>query len=269
MHKVALLFAFDLPIGFIAALPAAEPLKLPVTRDAWISAYPGEQEGNNGAAPRLKFKGIQEFSLLDFDCGTLRGKRVSRGELWLHLESNDALPLGRMTVSTVACAWEEGTGSGYAKGTGASFRWAAPGRPWKGPWGGPGPDITAVVNSEAGTIWGFGDASPPDAKGWQAIPVDPKVIEACAAEQSHGVFVQDDVGSEYERSGEKFTWKLFPNRFVASRDMNQSVAPYFLVWTERQPSNFKPAVAPNSPLTSRNVNFHQRRSTVRQSRNRC
>jgi len=206
---------------------AAEPVRLPITRDAWISAFPSEQEGNNGAAPRLKFKGIQEFSLLDFDAAVLRGQRIVRAELWLHLESNDA-PLGRMTVSTVATAWEEGTGTGYAKETGASFRWAAPNKRWSDR----GPDITSAVNGQSGTHWGFGDTSPPDAKGWQTVPVDPKVIEECADGRSHGLLVQDDLGSEYERDGETFKYRLFPNRFVASRDMNKLVAPYLLVWTD-------------------------------------
>ena len=215
--------------SLLASVSGVEPIKLPVTRDAWISAYPGEQEGNNGGAPRLKFKGIQEFSLLDFDSKPITGKRISRAELWLHLESRDA-PLGRITVSTISSPWEEGNGTGYAKGTGASFRWAAPGQAWKGP----GSDVTFVIAGEAGARWGFGDASLPDANGWQVIPVDPRVIEACANGSSHGVFVQDDVGSEYLRDGEKFTWKLFPNRMVASRDMNKSVAPYFLVWTDSE-----------------------------------
>src|SRR5947199_8573722 len=112
--------AVVLLLNFLSGASAAQPVKLPVTRDAWVSAFPSEQEGNNGASPRLKFKGIQEFSLLDFDSTSLRGKKVTRAELWLHLESKDA-PLGRMTVSTVASDWEEGTGSGYTKGTGASF----------------------------------------------------------------------------------------------------------------------------------------------------
>ena len=187
--------------SLLASVSGVEPIKLPVTRDAWISAYPGEQEGNNGGAPRLKFKGIQEFSLLDFDSKPITGKRISRAELWLHLESRDA-PLGRITVSTISSPWEEGNGTGYAKGTGASFRWAAPGQAWKGP----GSDVTFVIAGEAGARWGFGDASLPDANGWQVIPVDPRVIEACANGSSHGVFVQDDVGSEYLRDGEKFTW---------------------------------------------------------------
>ena len=101
MQTFIRLFSYVLSFGFITVASAAEPLKLPVTRDVWISAYPGEQEGNNGGAPRLKFKGIQEFSLLDFDSDALRGKRISRAQLWLHLESKEA-PLRRMTVSTVA-----------------------------------------------------------------------------------------------------------------------------------------------------------------------
>ena len=242
MQTVVHPLSYVLLFGFAAVISAAEPLKLPVTRDVWISAYPGEQDGNNGGAPRLKFKGIQEFSLLDFDSAALRGKRVSRAQLWLHLESIDA-PLRRMTVSTVATPWEEGTGSGYAKGTGASFRWAKPDLPWNGP----GSDVTSVVNSEAGTIWGFGDATSPDANGWQVIPVDPKVIEACADRRSHGVFVQDDVGSEYERDGEKFKWKLFPNRMVASREMNKTVAPYFVIWVEGDASQ-SPVPAKQTPL---------------------
>ena len=246
MQTYIRLFSYVLLLSFVTEVSAEEPLKLPVTRDVWISAYPGEQEGNNGGAPRLKFKGIQEFSLLDFDSTALRGKRVSRAQLWFHLESKDA-PLRRMTVSNVAKPWEEGTGSGYAKGTGASFRWAKPDLPWNGP----GSDVTSVVNSEAGTIWGFGDASPPDANGWQVIPVDPQVIEACADGRSHGVFVQDDVGSEYERDGEKFTWKLFPNRMVASRDMNKTVAPYFMVWTDGNASESPVPTKPKPPQTEK------------------
>jgi hypothetical protein len=228
--------------GIFSKAWAADPLKLPVTRDVWISAYPGEQEGNNGASPRLKFKGIQEFSLLDFDAVALSEKRVTRAELWLHLESKDA-PLGRMTVSTVACPWEEGTGTGYTRETGASFRWAAPGRPWNGP----GSDVTSVICGEMNSIWGFGDAAPPDTNGWQVIPVDPRVIQACVDGRSHGVFVQDDVGSEYSRDGEKFTWKLFPNRMVASRDMNRTVAPYFLIWVETASKTTKTDAEPKHP----------------------
>ena len=38
---------------------SAEPLRVEVSRDAWISAFPTEQEGNNGGSPKLKLKGTQ------------------------------------------------------------------------------------------------------------------------------------------------------------------------------------------------------------------
>lgn len=58
------------------ARAAEETLTLPVIRDAWISAYPTETEGNNGGAARLKLKGIQEMTLLDLDPAPLAGRRV-------------------------------------------------------------------------------------------------------------------------------------------------------------------------------------------------
>jgi hypothetical protein len=83
------------------------------------------------------------------------------------------------------------------------------------------------------------------------VPVDPAVIEACANGQSHGVFVQDDTGSEYSRDGEAFTWHLFPNRYVASRDMNAQAAPYFLLWIGAAGPNHTPsAPAASAPMPS-------------------
>ena len=243
---------------------AAEPLRLPITRDAWISAYPGEQDGNNGGSSRLKLKGIQEFSLIDFDSSSLRGKEVARAELWLHLESPDA-PLHRVTVSTVAVPWDEGTGNGYEKDNGVSFRWAAPGRTWLGP----GSDLTFVVSGERGTIWGFGDASPPDRQGWQAVPVDPRVIEACAAGQSQGLFLQDDTGSEYDRDGEKFTYHLFPNRFMALRDKNRTVAPYLKVWVGQDRPKAVAKIDPAPRSRSSRADFRPRCRRRRYRRTPC
>ena len=69
-----------------AALPAAEALRVETSRDLWLSSYRTEQEGNNGDAPKLKLKGTQEFFLIDFDPAKLKGRRVVRATLHLHLE---------------------------------------------------------------------------------------------------------------------------------------------------------------------------------------
>ena len=211
---------------------AAEPRRVEVNRDLWISSYPSEQEGNNGGSPKLKLKGTQEFFLIDFDPAPFKGRKVVRASLHLHLES--AHVLGRTTVSTVAEDWVEGKGNGYAKVPGAtSFRWARTGEK---PWGGDGKDVTSVTLGLSGTIWGFGDPTPPDENRWQAIPIDPAVAQARIDGRSFGFFVMDDVGSEYQRDGDRFTYTLFPNRYVASKDSNRKSAPYFTLWLEDGPA---------------------------------
>ena len=212
----------------LAALCAAEPIRIEISRDTSISSYPGEVEGSSGASPKLKFKGVQEFSLLDINCATLRGKRVAKAELHLHGEGDVAL--GRMTVSTISDEWVEGAAAKPAKTAGASsFAWAQTGEKR---WGGNQPDITAVINSERGSIWSFADATPRDADRWQIIAVDPAVVQARVEGRCFGFAVMDDVGSEYSRDGNAFTSRPFLNRYVSSRDDKRSTRPYFLLWLE-------------------------------------
>jgi hypothetical protein len=244
MRPPALLTA--LLAGWLTAtFAAAETVRAEVSRDLWISSFPSEQEGNNGGSPKLKLKGTQEFFLIDFEPAKFRGKRVTRATLHLHLESSYVL--GRTTVSAIADEWAEGKGTGYAKEPGAtSFRWARTGEK---AWSGDGKDITSVTLGLSGTIWGFGDPSPPDADRWQAIPIDPAVVQSRIDGRSHGFFVMDDVGSEYERDGDKFTYLHFPNRFVASREGKKTTRPYFTLWLEDGPATVSAAPAdPTLPI---------------------
>lgn len=212
---------------FSPAVHGAEPTRLEVTRDTWISAYPTETEGNNGGSPKLKLKGVQELILLDLDPARLAGRRIVRAELRLHLEGKESL--GRVTVSSVADEWIEGGGTSYAKTPGAAcFGWARLGEQR---WAGHGADVTAAINGAGGSVWGFGDASAV-VDGWQSIPVDPRVLEARAEGRSHGFAVMDDVGSEYTKDGNRFLYRPFPNRYFSSREGKRANAPHFLVWFE-------------------------------------
>lgn len=217
-----LLFAFL----FLAGLQAQDARRVEVSRDLWVSAYETEREGNNGGSPKLKLKGNQEFFLIDFDPQPFQGQRCRRAQLHLHLEGPETL--GRITVATVAEEWVEGTGTGYAKSPGAtSYLWLRTGEQrWRDV------DLTGSTLGQAGTIWSFGDAAPPDRAGWQVIPIDPAVIQARIDGQSHGFFVMDDVGSEYTRNGTTIDYKQFPNRYVASREGKKAVQPYFTLWME-------------------------------------
>jgi hypothetical protein len=209
----------------------SKPITVPVTRDTWVSSVGSEREGNNGASSKLKFKGIQEFSLVDGDFSAIQGRRIERAVLRLHMAAQEKL--GRVTVSTISAPWEEGTGQSYAKLPGAAC-FCLPGV---------SPDITAVILGNGESIWKFADASEPDALGWQSIPIDPAVIQARIEGRSHGFAVMDDVGNEWTREGDGFRWRPFPNRFFYSKDQNAAVAPRFEIWL----TDGQPVAVPKSP----------------------
>ena len=81
-----------------------------------------------------------------------------------------------MTVSSFASPWVEGTANNYEPQTGSScFNWQQyPDVPWTVR----GSDLTAVMLGNGNTIWRMADATPPDAEGWQTVPVDPDVVAA-------------------------------------------------------------------------------------------
>jgi Domain of unknown function (DUF4091) len=230
------------------ARPSVAPLGLDVTRDAWISEVGPEADGNNGGAPRLKLKSSQEMSLLDVDPKPLVGHTIRSAAL--HVKKAGDEPLKRVTVSTVGAEWYEGTGSGYAiQPGGVTFRHR---RHPDLSWSEGGGDICHVVLGNGGTTWRMAEASPPDANDWQHVPVDPRVVAARMAGISHGFLVFDDTGSEWSRDREIFKFRLYPNRFVFSRDQNPASAPYFTI--ELGPEDHWPPVAPpglrNEPGTA-------------------
>ena len=190
------------PVGAqpAGADPATAPLRFPITRDLWVSAVGGEANGNNGGAPRLKLKSIQEMSLLDFDAVALRGKLIDRASLHLRLAGEERL--WRVTVGTVSAEWVEGTGSGYQPQAGSSTfaRRQHPQLPWSQAGGttrAPNySDLTSVTLGGGNSLWRMADAFPPDAKGWQSVAVDPDVIASRIAGLSHGLIAFDDTGSE-------------------------------------------------------------------------
>jgi len=225
--------------------PAWIPLRVPVSRDTWVSSYKTERDANLGGARRLKTKSFQEFTLVDLDPAVLRGKIVTGALLHVRSVSKDVQK--RVTVSSLASDWVEGTSPTYRTESGAtSFNWARQGaRPWA--WS--GSDITAVMNGLGNTLWGFADASSPDSQGWQTIPVAPQVVAARIAGISYGFVVFDDVGSEYERHGEKFVYHQFPNRYMASREAGANSAPFFTIYvngSDRLPPDPVRGIASNS-----------------------
>lgn len=230
----ALTVSCALAVLVLAQTARTETVRLPVTRDTWFSGVGEEAAGNNGGASQLKLKSYQEMSLVDVDVTPLGGRVVK--DATLHVKLAGPPRLERVTVSSFAAPWVEGTSRSYKPEEGASsFRSARhPHEPWT-PEGG---DLCGVMLGQGGTVWGMADASKPDAERWQTVAVDPAVIAARVAGISEGFLLFDDTGSEWKREGEKVELQHMPNRFVYSTDQNRSSAPYFTVSlgeTDREP----------------------------------
>ena len=227
-------------IGQSGVFAQGQSRRVEASRDLWVSAYRSEQGGNNGGAAKLKLKGFQEFFLIDFDPQPFAGQYCVAASL--HLMAAGDERLGRVTISTITAPWFEGSGSGYqVTSDGSSFLFQ---KGTQDRWPGDSGDLTGVILGSGGSRWGFADASPPDAAMWQAIPIDPAVVQARIDGESEGFFVIDDVGSEYSRDGNRFDYKLLPNRFFHSRESSRSRAPYFsLTLRPRGPGDPPPPAA--------------------------
>ena len=224
LFAAALVQAGETPLSAQPA-PSGQEITLPVVRDTWFSGVGSEADANLGGAARLKLKSIQEMSLIDIDPKPLRGKTIRSATL--HLRSTGEPALKRVTVGSFGAPWVEGTSGSYApqKGSSTFNHRAHPDVPWTVP----GSDLCSVILAQGGTTWRMADATPPDAHGWQHIAVDPAIVAARIAGVSEGFFLYDDTGSEWTRRGETFEHRLFPNRFVYSRDSNRASAPYLTV----------------------------------------
>lgn len=245
-----ILFLISFLFVWMAKSPCrSETIQLPVTRDLWISSANGETEGNNGGAPKLKLKGYQEFSIVDFDVTPLVRKEIKKATLHLKLASNERLY--RVGVSTISSPWNEGSGTSYEKEKGASsFRWQAnPDVPWIAPQkdstGTGYSDITSVIFGEGGSFWSNADASAP-VDGWQTIDVLPEIVAARVAGLSYGFVLFDDTGTEVVRKGEETSIRLFPNRFVYSHDQNRASEPFLEVEFE-DPVSLNAGLEPDVP----------------------
>ncbi len=124
----------------------------------------------------------------------------------------------------------------------------------------PGGDLCHVILGNGGTNWGMADATPPDGEGWQTISISPAVLAARAAGLSYGFLVFDDTGSEWTHQGDRFQLRIFPNRFVYSRDQNRASAP-FLTVTLGPEDQLAASRAPEPDVTNQGTCLQVRRSS--------
>ena len=211
--------------------PQGKSEKLYFTQDDILSLYGEEKYTNCGQSDRLKLKGRQELFIFDSaSINKLKGQIVTGALLHVKNASPDA-PFYRVGVSSMATAWKEGSAkSMYQRIEGEVCH--AQAELGKRDWAYPGSNVLDVIFGLGNTTWKFADSTTPDNNGWQRVAVDPKVVAARVAEISHGFAAYDENGNEWSDSGNKFKWKVFPNRFCYSRHAAKNAQPYLEVWTD-------------------------------------
>lgn len=213
-----------------AACAGAAELTLPIVADTSICAFESEREQNAGGSPRIKLKGIENLILLAPDVAQLAGQKVEKAEIRLK-GCDEKLMIARIGVSTVATAWGEGVGSYAAAGDGESCFLAAA----KGvrPWAGPGSVFLDAVFARGGTIW-MQTPVKREPDGWYRIPVDGRLLEACAAGLSHGLALSDDNGQTTNIHPEAVAWTNRSNNFFFAREQSNA-RPVVVVTASRSP----------------------------------
>ncbi|MFN7731569.1 MAG: hypothetical protein ACK5OB_06680 [Pirellula sp.] len=238
IHPSSLFVAVLVTLGatMLVGSSNAETIRIDIARDTWLSNVDAEKFGSNGGASRLKLKSIQELSIIDFQTGPLRGKKVTKAKLMIKNAADE--PIERVTISTITCDWVEGKGSSYQVLDGVSTfsHRIYPKTRWNDS------DLTAVCIGHGGSMYASVDAKASKESGWLELEIPPALIEARAAGLSYGLVLMDDTGSTWTRKGEEFKRKMFPNRFIFSRDSNRASALYLLVDIEPWDETTSPTI---------------------------
>ena len=200
----------------VSVTAPAETVRVPIVADTSICAYPDEREFAPGGCPRLKLKGNENLILIDFDVEALRGRRIGSAVLRLK-EAEPNLMVRRVGLSTLATGWVEGTSGTYAPGDGACFMRRGPGK--GAAWAGAESVLLDTIFGRAGTLWVQAVATRgPD--GWWSIPVDPRLLEAHAANISAGLALSDDCGQTMNVRREVVPESNMSNNWFFSREQS-------------------------------------------------
>jgi hypothetical protein len=233
-------------LGLLALILSASPQEVRprVSADTTIWMVSGEREYNTGRAGRLRLKGIENVILLDFDTVPLRDKVVTRARLRLR-GTRAGMSLRRIGFSTVAAPWPEGATDSTARGKEGDSCFNTPELGRNRPWAGPGSNFLDVLWGRGGTFWTQAPAQQ-DASGWVEVPLDGRILEACAAGLSHGFAVSDDTGQVCNVHPEADRG-IDPNHGFFSREQNGS-EPQIIATTgprgDARPSPLQVEVAP-------------------------
>jgi len=223
------------------SIAVCQEVRVPITADTSIAADSAETYENNGGALTIKMKGIENFIVLNFDPASLQGKEVISATA--HLRGvDDKLMVRKVGVSTLATSWSEGTSS-YVRAKSGESCFVSPSLADGSWWAGPESCFLDVLWGRGGTIH-YQSLAKQEADLWYSIPVDGRLLEACASGLSSGLVFSDDNGQTKNAHGDAVPDSNFSNNFFHSREQAES-APYLTVTL--RPVSAPAAVTPVVP----------------------
>ncbi len=160
---------------FAAGAIAAEPIKLPVTKDNSIVMVDGEWELNAGQQGRIRIKGNQHMVAMAFDTSTIVGQRVRRATL-VCVQGEQTI--SGVTISTIATEWDERRSNGLTAGIDGIDDWGYRGARFPAVCGGNA--FTLVHQSKSRILHGK--------YHWD---VPPDMIHAMAIGVAHGLAIHE------------------------------------------------------------------------------
>jgi len=161
----------------------------PSVADNSIASYPSEMRQNVGGRSPVKIKGRENMLLIKFDLSAVpRDAVITSATLRLKL-AGPKFRLRQVGVSTISTDWIEGPDRADGEHDYSCFMWPGP---RTATWAGPGSTICDVIFGNGGSIGSYTFARP-EADGWWAIDVDPRIVAAMRAD-SFGLVVQDETG---------------------------------------------------------------------------
>ncbi len=199
MRKATLVLAAVLSVPC-----SADTLRLPVTRDVGICAHPKEVALNTGGNAHVRVKGNEHYYLFDFEAQKLRAHHVTKATLHVKLGGGH---LRRVAFCTVPCAWVEGTAVNKPQAGSTCFThvkypthtWPLMGatQPPEGKEAHTGGTLLAATFNSPHMLWRASDVKAGQG-GWLEIPIDPRLVQACAVGLSHGLVMAEEKGQTRE-----------------------------------------------------------------------
>tara|TARA_R110002073_G_scaffold69905_3_gene173183 strand:- start:3029 stop:5833 length:2805 start_codon:yes stop_codon:yes gene_type:complete len=108
-----LLTLLSLTVAFATEANAGDSIRLPVIKDNSIVMVDGEWDQNAGQQGQIRVKGNQHIVTMAFDMSAVAGKRVKRATL---VCVQGEQHISGVTLSTIACPWDEARSNGLTAG---------------------------------------------------------------------------------------------------------------------------------------------------------